>query len=348
MKQMKKIIILCLCIMMSVGILTTEKASASTYITFSNITSTSMHVDWSTLSSKYSDYTITGYKVSEWDVENGTDIVLSTNTTATSMDLYGLPSSTTIFITVEPIGVNASGMAVTGYEYNTCDTLSGSGVAGTISSSLTTGTSTITPSNPTPSAPTTEAITLATPSIKSLKLVDTTLKYSIEAPNAYGAEIAIYNKKTKKCVKTEEIYYTSGYVYNIKANNVYYAQVRTYTYDSNYNKVYSKWSAKKYFVAQPTINTKKSKITSNSIKLKWNKIQGAKNYTIYMKKTSSKKWKKVKTTTKTTYTIKKFSGKKLNTTKNRYDIRVIASAKVGKKTYKSDNSKYIYTYVIYK
>ena len=60
------------------------------------------------------------------------------------------------------------------------------------------------------------------------------------------------------------------------------------------------------------LQVKQSKVTKTSIKIKWNKIKGAKKYVVYAGKSGkSSKLQKITTTSKTAYTLKKFNKKKL-------------------------------------
>lgn len=186
------------------------------------------------------------------------------------------------------------------------------------------------------------------PKINKVSISGTTVTASINLNGADGAEYKICRKKGNKTVATGDIISSSVYEYGIKANHVYYIVARTYIYDDNYNKVYSNWSGKKYFVSQPTISTKKSKIKSNYVNLKWSKVTGAKNYTIYGRNRGSKSWKKIATTKKTFYKVTKLKGKRLNCVSKNYEFTIVANAKIGKKTYNSNKKKYIYTYTVYR
>lgn len=151
-------------------------------------------------------------------------------------------------------------------------------------------------------------------------------------------------KNGNKVVATDTAYNTVDVIYNL-ARKVYAVQCRAVAYDTNYNEVYSNWSASKIVVAQPKVSTAKKYLKKNSITVSFKKIKGAKNYTIYMKKSTSKKWAKIKTTSKNKYKITRFKGSSINTYKTDYDICVIANVKIGKKTYKSGKFEYVRTRV---
>ena len=76
--------------------------------------------------------------------------------------------------------------------------------------------------------------------------------------------------------------------------------------------------ATEVYAGAPTVNTaapvvaKAAKSGSKTIKLSWNKIDGANKYVIYGTKCGkNKKYKKMVTVTDTSYAVKKVSGKKL-------------------------------------
>ena len=118
--------------------------------------------------------------------------------------------------------------------------------------------------------------------------------------NAEGYEVEIYDKSGNNLLDTDNIsasYFVSGgydYYWNLSLKNkAFQFRVRAYNYDSNYDKVYGEWSDK--FVVVPT--AKITKITNHkngSVTLKWKKVSGAKDYTVY-KRIGKGKWKKVKT-----------------------------------------------------
>lgn len=312
-------------------------------IVISNITSTSAYADWSGLKGIYAaeGKTVTGY-----DIEIGSQVLYS-NTTATAATITGLEPGTWYALGITVHYRYDNNESFWGYEWVGFDTLgSGGGVDG--------GGSPVVPQNPQPQ-PTVPGNTnptqgvLPAPSVQTAKLVDTTV-YVVAGNVGYceGLEFQIIDEKTKKVVKTETAYTYGTQIYNVKADRIYSVQVRAFAYDSNYDTVYSAWSGKKYMVAQPTINTKKSKLKSSSMKICWKKITGAKNYTVYVRKKGSKKWTKITTTKKTTYTIKKIKGKKVNLKKTDYEVSIVANARISGKTVKSDNSKYIYTYTYYR
>ena len=146
--------------------------------------------------------------------------------------------------------------------------------------------------------------------------------------------------KSGKVIKTGYSMGAYFYAYNVKAKSVLAIQVRGRKWDAATNGyTLSKWSKKVHVVKQPIAKTKK--IKKNSIKVKWAKIKGASSYRVYVRKHGVYRWKKVKTTKKRVCTIKKYKGKRLNTKKTKYDVKIVAVAKVNGKKVVSDSSRYI-------
>lgn len=165
--------------------------------------------------------------------------------------------------------------------------------------------------------------------------------------NAYGYEVEIYDKTGNNLVDTDSIsasYFVSGnydYYWNTSLQNkAFQFRVRAYNYDSNYDKAYGEWSDK--FVVIPT--AKITKITNHkngSVTLKWKKVSGASNYTVY-KKVGTGKWKKVKTVKGTSC---KVSGLKVG--KEAQFYVTVNKVKINGKKYstpKMTNPGYVYIY----
>lgn len=170
---------------------------------------------------------------------------------------------------------------------------------------------------------------------------------NIDANNTSKLEWQIFDRKTNKCIKTDTSYATNTVIYGVNAKKIYYIKCRAVGYDSNYNYVYSDWSEAKYFVTQPKITTKNKHVGKNQITIKWKKIPGAKSYTVYTKKSTSKKWIKVKTTKSNTVVLRKLKGKTIDTFKNTFHFTVVTNAKAGKKTIKSNRAEYYRAYSYY-
>ena len=129
------------------------------------------------------------------------------------------------------------------------------------------------------------------------------------------------------------------YAYNVKKQSKLGIQVRGRVWDSESDTYsYSKWSKKKWVIKQPLVKSKK--IKKKSIKVKWNKITGAKKYTVYIRKHAVYKWSKVKTTKKRTCVIKKYKGKRLKPKKKNYDVKIVAIGRGNGHKIVSDKSRY--------
>lgn len=189
-----------------------------------------------------------------------------------------------------------------------------------------------------------------TPSVSSVKMVGANVGVVLNRVVCDGYEYAIYKQKSGALAKLESTISSSTSFYGLSRKSVYYVRARAYIYDSNGNKVYSQWSGKEYFVPQPKLSKKGSKLKRNQIKLKWAKVSGASNYTIYIRKRGGGKWTKVKTVSgkKSSYTIKKYKGKSINIRNNSYEVTVKANSKIGGRKYSSNKKDYIYTYTRYR
>lgn len=153
-----------------------------------------------------------------------------------------------------------------------------------------------------------------------------------------GYVYELYTYKNKK-VSSGNVTSTS---YNLLKNikkQFYKLRVRAYVTIDNKN-YYGAWSDYTVFALQPKVGLKKS---GKKLKITWNKVSGAKNYSVYMSTSKTGGYKKLTTTKKCAYTAKKFKKKKLNKKKTYY-VYVVANRKEGKKTYKSKavNCYYLY------
>ncbi len=92
-----------------------------------------------------------------------------------------------------------------------------------------------------------------------------------------------------------------------------------------------KWSDWIYFSRQPDVETQNTK---SGVKLTWDKVRGANNYTVYISSRRDSGYKKVKNTSKTSATVKKYGKSGLKSGKQYY-FMVVANKKVGKKTFQS-------------
>ena len=99
------------------------------------------------------------------------------------------------------------------------------------------------------------------------------------------------------------------------------------------------WSSYAYCFTQPRI--KSVKVSGNKLTVKWDKINGATSYDVYVSTKKTTGYKKVATVgkSKSSATIKKFKGKKFKSSK-KYYVYVAAAKKVGKKRYDSGRLYY--------
>ena len=141
--------------------------------------------------------------------------------------------------------------------------------------------------------------------------------YNYVLKNASGKTVATGNTEFPNLIK-----------FNVNNNQVYTLTVRAYA-ERNGKNVYGAWSKAAYLIPEPALN--KPTASASGIKLSWNKVSGATNYTVYVSTSPNKGYKKVATTTKTKYTIKKVNGKKTNST-TKYYVYVVANKKVSGKT----------------
>lgn len=120
----------------------------------------------------------------------------------------------------------------------------------------------------------------------------------------------------------------------IKKDQFYRIKVRGYVALSNNKTKYGEWSDLLYFARTPDSKVT-AKQSGKNIKVSWNKVTGATNYTVYVSTKEKTGYKKVGTTSKTNMTIKKYNKASLKSGKTYY-VRIIANKKVKSKTYTSD------------
>lgn len=161
----------------------------------------------------------------------------------------------------------------------------------------------------------------------------------------YGYEVEFYTLKNKKFASYNSSKNSSSFLMNddytqtgIEASNNkfktggYKVRVRAFYTEDGTNYDYSKW-VEKVIVPRATIkNLKQVSRRSTTTKITWNKVSGAKSYTLYRSSNNGKSFKKVTTTKKTSATVKslklytdyifyvqangvKYKKKKLNSTK---------------------------------
>lgn len=168
--------------------------------------------------------------------------------------------------------------------------------------------------------------------------------YSPENPYSYGYEVTVTNTKGK----TLKVFNTNTNPYDFKVEDentfaiilsgkqytrsAFIFKVRSFVCDANNQPVYSD-TAEKLVVPRAVVT--KIKATSKSTgKISWNKISGAKKYTVYVSSNNGKKYKKAGSTKSNSFTIKNMKLSK------KYYVYVVADGvKVGKKKYSSTKMK---------
>ena len=149
------------------------------------------------------------------------------------------------------------------------------------------------------------------PAVTGLKLASwdvksniVTLQWNNTAKYENGYQIEIY-KADNKLVKTYNIYgrraKSKTFILKSIKNTPFQYRIRTYTFMKG-EKQYGAWSDLAFAI--PQANVSAAKVSDTSVKLSWNKVPGAKNYTIYRATKDGGKYKKVATTKKASYTVK--------------------------------------------
>ncbi len=180
---------------------------------------------------------------------------------------------------------------------------------------------------------------MATPKITSYLSNIGVIYYDLTSvPFQKGVKVAFYKHNGKKAVKTTNDTWRAD---GLKRNVFYKVKAAAYTTVGTSTKAkYGAWSAYNYFCLGTETHTTS---TRSKITARWNKVNGATNYTVYIAKDSNKGWKKVKTVKNNALKITKFGKAKLKS-KSLYYVKVVANKKVGKKTYKSGGNEEVSIY----
>lgn len=128
-------------------------------------------------------------------------------------------------------------------------------------------------------------------------------------------------------------YFNTRYSFTIGTSGNTFYQVKIYPYLILNNKRYVSTTPTVRYIANGIV-LQKAGNTNTSMSIKWNKVSGANNYSIYIKYPGNTSFKKVKTTTSNTFTL---TGMKKNT---KYGVKVIANKKVKNKVWHSDTKIY--------
>lgn len=148
---------------------------------------------------------------------------------------------------------------------------------------------------------------------------------------ADGYNYKVVNSKGKKIASGSTTSNTIFISEKVSNSMVYTVQVRAYI-DFNGKKHYGGWSGKCYCFTQPQL--KQATVSGNKLTVKWNKVNGATGYDVYVSLKEKTGYRKVKSTGKNVFsaTITKLGGKAISS-KKRYYVYVISKKKVGKRTF---------------
>ena len=174
--------------------------------------------------------------------------------------------------------------------------------------------------------------------------LDANLLYYGDTSN-FGYEVSITNLKGKEIMHLDTSSYGVSFGRisgtNFLGIDVTSAKLKkqgfkfkamAYVYDAAGNKIPGAWSSDKVIIPRATVS--KAGLVNNNknkVKIKFNKISGAKSYTIYLSTNGGTKFKKVGTTKSTTYTI----NKSFERYKNYYVYVAANGVKCKKKSYNS-------------
>lgn len=165
--------------------------------------------------------------------------------------------------------------------------------------------------------------------------------------NTDGYELEIKNAKNKNIAKGSATIYSSSISVTNKKLYTQPFQYRMRAYVIiNGQKKYSNWSPmKKYIPGSVVKSIRRANRYASSGKLKWNKIAGAKTYTVYWRTKAGGKWKVVAKNVKGTSANVKF---KPSASFNYYYVKA-NKVKFGKKSYNSSaDSKILDIYQVRK
>lgn len=159
-------------------------------------------------------------------------------------------------------------------------------------------------------------------------------KYYGSVGSVDGYQVTYTNMKTKgsKTINANK----SSCTLPLKRGTFYKVTVKGYATINGTKKF---GASRTLYLAQQPVLSKKS-YTKSSMTVKWPKVTGTSNYTVYVSSKSNSGYKKVKTTTGTTYTHKNMKVGKT------YYIYVKANRKAGGSTY-STPSNYYYSMKLY-
>lgn len=154
-----------------------------------------------------------------------------------------------------------------------------------------------------------------------------------EQTGADGYEYVVKNYKKKEIAKNSAHYTSNRCSFKVKNNMVYTIKARAYT-ELNGKKYFGDWSDAAYCFTQPMVN--KASYSKGKMTVKWNKVNGCDDYTIYVSTKETKGYKKVKTVkaSQTSLSLSKVDGKQVSS-KNKYYFYIVGTKKVNGKKYTS-------------
>lgn len=346
-KCMKKLTMLLLIVCMGLVFSNNAKAAPdviSNGVKVTNITSTSAKADWS---DKILEIKGLGWKslssvdVTIWSANYGTQ-VLGSGVQASGVSLTNLAPGTDYSLEIKFYGIASDGNSA--YDY-ACAWFRTDGATNLE----------VIPGNPTipgqdqntSNVPTNVPVTAGFGVSQALLTGDTLQVLASGVPAGVDQIQWQVVDKNGNVVKDSTSYSTTDTIYGLSSKKIYGVRCRVGVYDANYNLVYSDWSPIKYVISQPTITSKKKDIQSHKLTVKFKKISGAKDYTIYMRKHGSKSWTKIKTTKSNKLVITKFKKKTLTINSNGVDVCVIANAKIANQNIHSEKYGFTNFYVIH-
>lgn len=167
--------------------------------------------------------------------------------------------------------------------------------------------------------------------------------YYIDSTSADGYEVQLYTSylKKDKCIKTVRIKNTNqsmlvGHPW-LKQNKLFKIRIRGYILNSDKQRKYGEWSEWKcYSHSSARVNKILSYANYGGVKLYWDKISGADQYTVYISTKEGSGYKKYCTTKKTSVDVRKYNGKPLKAGNKMYYVRIVPKCKIGKKWYTPD------------
>lgn len=273
----------------------TAPNAAPSKLSHDTSTTTSITMSWSKVNGANA-YQVVYYKSGENKK--------TANTTATSLKLSKLSKNSCYYVSVYPIRTSASGFKAiaTNYVYS---------------------------SNAVPVVPSKESAPTVNYYMKNSKQINVSAN---RIDSADGYQFEVYTAYKKKDTKVKTTTSTSSAT-NIKSNqfgkcNLFKVRVRAYCLTSKNQKKYGTWSTWTYVSTQPNVTRATYKKTG--LNIKWDTIQGADRYIVYVSTKKDSGYKKFTTTKKTSVVITKCNKKKLKKGKTYY-FYVEPQVKVGKK-----------------